>query len=719
MIDPTHRENEHERNDITAIDTSDFSDLPIHETSVLLQPLTAALLECVTASDVVKAILDRGMTVLGAEAGLVVLIQEDKENGEKDLDIVGSRGYSDEVMVAWKRFSLADALPLSDAVRERTALFSTGRADMEARYPAMFQRGPTHTVKASTSLPLVARGSVFGGLHFSFPEERNEFTESDRRFLQELAYQCALALDRAFLLTDLEEARASAEASQARLEFLSRASVLLAESLDYQRTLNAVAYLAVPNLCEWAAVTMVDTANENGPLLNLAVAHVNPAEVAWVREAQGRYPVNMTQMDQLVVQAISTGKTIFLPSIPEEVVLAAARDEEHLSLIRRLDLHSFLCVPLSARGKNLGAVIFATTRASGHVFTNETVDLVEELARRAAIAVDNALVVAELEQVNARQKQSLYQSEERFRLLVEGVQDYAIYLLDPKGRITTWNAGAERFKGYKAVEIIGQHFSRFYTEEDIARRHPWTELEVATREGRYEEEGWRVRKDGSRFWANVVITALRTDKGELYGFAKVTRDVTEHRLRERERAVAEAVEQQRRFLKDILASVTQGRLVLCDDADELPTPSSSVTYGAPILLSGKTLKGVRARVEEVASLCGLPNDRSQGVITAASECAMNAVQHAGGGSAQIYGDAEAGLVQVWIEDMGRGIDLSNLPRATLEPGFSTGGGGIGHGFSLMIACSHRVYLLTGASGTTVVLEQTRHAAEPAWLQSFG
>lgn len=128
---------------------------------------------------------------------------------------------------------------------------------------------------------------------------------------------------------------------------------------------------------------------------------------------------------------------------------------------------------------------------------------------------------------SGRSEGLLRESEERFRLLVEGVKDYAIFMLDPGGHVVTWNRGAERIKGYRAEEILGRNFSVFYTEEDIEREHPSMELRVAAAEGSYEESGLRVRKDGSRFWANVVITALRNDEGELRGFAKVTRDVTE------------------------------------------------------------------------------------------------------------------------------------------------------------------------------------------------
>jgi PAS domain S-box-containing protein len=138
--------------------------------------------------------------------------------------------------------------------------------------------------------------------------------------------------------------------------------------------------------------------------------------------------------------------------------------------------------------------------------------------------------------------------------LVESVKDYAIFLLDPNGRVATWNQGAERIKGYKAEEIIGEHFSRFYPQEARESRWPDRELEIAAEEGRFADEGFRVRKDGSTFWANVVITALRDKDGELQGFSKVTRDLSERRaLEERSRQlnkelrarVAELTESQR------------------------------------------------------------------------------------------------------------------------------------------------------------------------------
>src|SRR5581483_6894555 len=116
-----------------------------------------------------------------------------------------------------------------------------------------------------------------------------------------------------------------------------------------------------------------------------------------------------------------------------------------------------------------------------------------------------------------------------FRLLVQSVRDYAIFMLDRRGNVASWNAGAERIKGYRADEIIGQPYSRFFTPEDVAANRPHENLRAAAEQGHYQGEGWRVRKDGTRFWASVTLTALRDERGRLRGFAKVTRDVTDRK----------------------------------------------------------------------------------------------------------------------------------------------------------------------------------------------
>ncbi|WP_246108199.1 PAS domain-containing sensor histidine kinase [Saccharothrix saharensis] len=154
-------------------------------------------------------------------------------------------------------------------------------------------------------------------------------------------------------------------------------------------------------------------------------------------------------------------------------------------------------------------------------------------------------------------------TEDAYRLLVDSVLDYAIFMLDPTGRIVSWNAGAELIKGYTADDILGEHFSVFYPPEDLVARKPWRELEVAVDAGRFEDEGWRLRKDGTRFWANVVITALFGPSGELRGFAKVTRDMTEHRR------VEQTVVEQRRLVGHLVeAQELERRRIAWDVHDD-------------------------------------------------------------------------------------------------------------------------------------------------------
>src|SRR5579862_5301856 len=157
---------------------------------------------------------------------------------------------------------------------------------------------------------------------------------------------------------------------------------------------------------------------------------------------------------------------------------------------------------------------------------------------------------------SSRLQQSVRPGDEIFRLLVESVQDYAIFLLSPEGHIMTWNAGAQRIKGYRASEIIGEHFSRFYSREARESGWPARELEIAAAAGRFSDEGWRVRKDGSTFWASVVITALRTKSGELRGFSKVTRDLSDRR------ALEERTQELNRELRNRMSQLAESRTQL-------------------------------------------------------------------------------------------------------------------------------------------------------------
>ena len=211
-----------------------------------------------------------------------------------------------------------------------------------------------------------------------------------------------------------------------------------------------------------------------------------------------------------------------------------------------------------------------------------------------------------------RAEDELRRSEERFRLLVTAVRDYAIFMLDPSGIVVSWNAGAQGIKGYRAEEIIGQSFEVFYPAEERASGHPAHNLAAAIRDGAYAEEGWRIRKDGSRFWASVVLTAVYDDRGRHIGFAKVTRDQTQARQHEEERR--EALDQQAHLL-----AVT---------AHELRTPTAVVDGSATLLASHWEELGEKGRAQLLASISasGQRLQRLAGDLSTASRLHRDALE---------------------------------------------------------------------------------------------
>ena len=370
-------------------------------------------------------------------------------------------------------------------------------------------------------------------------------------------------------------------------------------------------------------------------------------------------------------------------------------------------------------------------------------------------------------------EEALRRSEEQFRLLVEGVTDYAIYLLDSSGHVSSWNAGAQRIKGYGASEIVGQHFSRFYTEEDRRSGLPLRSLEVATREGRFEMEGWRVRKDGSTFWAHVIIDAIRGDDGQLIGFAKVTRDITErlnanraldearealfqaqkmeavgqltggiaHDFNNLLMAILGSLELMRKRLPDdpaityLLNNAVQGaergatltqRMLAFARRQELKLESvdvSSLVGGMVGLFERSIGPTIRLHTSFTPSLPLVRTDPNQ-LESALLNLTLNARDAMPtGGVITIDGrleevSVEPGLdlaagryVRIRVIDSGEGMDEQTLARAT-EPFFTTKGVGKGTGLGLSM-----VHGLAQQSGGALRLKSTKGhgAAVEIWL----
>lgn len=308
----------------------------------------------------------------------------------------------------------------------------------------------------------------------------------------------------------------------------------------------------------------------------------------------------------------------------------------------------------------------------------------------------------------------LKESAERFRLLVDSVKDYAIVSLDLRGNITSWNQGAARIKGYSAREIVGKHFSVFYCREDVRAGKPEELLKIAAAEGRVEDEGWRVRKDGSRFWANVVITALRDEAGTLKGFSKVTRDVTERMTHEealRElsgRLLRLQDEERRRMARELHDSTAQTLAALAlnlalvkqrtgglDDpraakalaesielADQASREIRTLSYllHPPMLDEAGLPHALRWYADGFANRTGIKVDVcispelhrfSADVETAlfriAQECLTNIHRHSGSPKATVLLTADSGRITLKVTDQGKGVPDNLIHEGRGDP----------------------------------------------------
>lgn len=260
------------------------------------------------------------------------------------------------------------------------------------------------------------------------------------------------------------------------------------------------------------------------------------------RSIVGRY--TLAAFGEQAVADLNAGRALILDDIAMELPTPAA------AAFGAIGVAATCCMPLVKDGRLIA--LMAVHHDAPHVWTPEEIALIREVTerswahvRRTATEAELRHTAAQLRDLNAELEHrameravALEQSRTQFRLLVQGVTDYAIFMLDPDGRVASWNAGAQRIKGYSPDEIIGAHFSTFYPEEDRRAGDPDRALESARRHGRFSAEGWRVRKGGERFRASVVLDAIHDDDGKLVGFAKITRDITEREAVQRELEVA-------------------------------------------------------------------------------------------------------------------------------------------------------------------------------------
>ena len=367
----------------------------------------------------------------------------------------------------------------------------------------------------------------------------------------------------------------------------------------------------------------------------------------------------------------------------------------------------------------------------------------DERLRKVAYLQQRTLMLERL----AEADKELRESEERYRLLVECVKDYAIFMLDPKGHVMSWNQGAQKIKGYSREEILGRHFSAFYPPDDVLAGRPARELEIAVEEGRFEDVGWRVRKDGSRFWANVIITPQRDGQGNLRGFTKVTRDITERKKGEDAirdlsgRLLRAQDEARRRMARDLHDSANQTLSALSlnlallktipevancpragktlDDSIGLVQEATREIRTFSFLLHPPALDGaclgsalrwyvdgfsqrtkIKIDFEVSPGLEGLPEDVEGALFRVAQESLVNVYRHSGSSRAGIRLVLNNGEITLEIRDRGKG-----LPPGILEDG-SSSPAGLGVGIRGMRErlqqLGGRLEIETGSGGTRVI-----------------
>lgn len=639
-----------------------------------LEAVAGALARARTPQQVLDAILTEGLAAAEARAGVIGLLSDDGET----IEAVAYSGYPDDRFGPWARFSVHDHFPLSDAVRTGEPVFLSSTAELNRRYPLV--TAPRERSHALACLPLVFEGRSLGGLALGFPTDL-EFDAGRRALKHALAAQAAAAIDRARLDEAEHELRE-------RLSFLAEASALLASSLDYERTLRRLVELCVPQLADWCAVDMLAA---DGSIERLAVAHVDPEKVRFAQKLGERYPLD-PDAPTGVPKVLRTGEAELLSEIPDDLLVEAAQgDEELLRIARELRLHSAVTVPLTARGKTLGALSLVAAESERR-YTEADLEFVHDLARRAAVAVDNARLHAEAEQ-RAEAARAL-------RHVADGV-----VLVDARGNPRYWNEAAARLLGGGGDRRL-QHWS---TLSALLRRQ---EQETPTRAVTLPLE-----LDGRERW--LQVSRVDFEDGRVYAL----RDVTEERLLERTRS--EFVATASHELRTPIAAVYGTFLTLLRDDVELEPDvreeflrmglkeSDRLRRIVEDLLLASQLESGAPRVEAercdvhevVAELVESTSLRLNGTHRIAmsvepgvavegdslrlrqvlSNLLENAIKYSpGGGTVTVSAARAAGSVRIDVADEGIGIAGPDQARiferfVRLDPALERGAGGTGLG----------------------------------------
>ena len=463
-----------------------------------LQYVADALATAHTPQEVLDAVLTEGVRAAEARGGLIATLSDDGEW----LEVIASRGYDMKWIEPFRRFPVSGDYPLSEAVRTREGVFIGSEAERDERYPELIGRSqPGHGL---VCVPLVGERGTIGGLVFSFPTDQL-FTPERRALKIALGRQAALALERA-------RYSAAEQTLRERLTFLAEGIALLTSSLELERTLERLTQLAVPLLADWCAIAML--VEETGEIEQVVVAHQDPERQRWAESFRERNrTIRIDDEFDLTAQVIRTSEPVFLREVPQELLEEAVRrDPSAAEALAQISIRSAITVPLRSGERTFGAL---TLVAEERELQDSEFELAQELAARAAIAVENARLYREAER----------RAEAALALAYVGD---GVVLLDQEGRVRFWNSAAAAITGVREADAVGRH------PADVVPR--WEELtrvaELADAEAPERARSVTVPIETAAGDRWVAVTGVAFDEGVVYAL----RDVSDEQALERARS---------------------------------------------------------------------------------------------------------------------------------------------------------------------------------------
>jgi PAS domain S-box-containing protein len=651
-----------------------------------LQSVADALSTAHTPQEVLDAVLTEGVRAAEARGGLIATLSEDGEW----LEVIASRGYDLKWIEPFRRFRVSGDFPLSEAVRSGEGVFIGSEAERDERYPELVGRSqPGHGL---VCVPLIGERGTIGGLVFSFPTDQ-EFPPERRALKIALGRQAALALERARF-------SAAEQTLRERLAFLGEATALLTSSLELGRTLERLTELAVPLLADWCAISML--VEETGDIEQVVVAHQDPERRRWAESMRVRSrPIRIDDEFDLTAQVIRTGEPVFLREVPQELLdEAVRRDPNAAEALAEISIRSAITVPLLSGERTFGAL---TLVAESRELEDSEFELAQELAARAAIAVENARLYREAER----------RAEAALALAYVGD---GVVLLDRDGRVRFWNSAAAAITGVPEADVLGWHPAEVVPAwKELTRL---AELAEAAAPERARSVTVPIETASGDRW--VAVTGVAFDEGVVYAL----RDVSDEQALERARSdfVATAshelrtplaavygaartlrrtdieipADQRDRFL-EIIVSETERLTAIVSQillAGQLEEGRVDVTTKATDLrpLAESVLESARLRAPETVELRleqnGTPavaladEDKLRQVLVNLLD---NAIKYSpDGGDVVVELDGGHGRVRLCVRDRGLGIPPSEQERIfekfyRLDPALTRGVGGSGLG----------------------------------------